>query len=160
MNDGIATPFVTLFLAVVVAEQASANQHWVIDAALEIALAIVVAIVVGGFGGRVIAQARRRGWATTASESLAVVTLSVLAYASATTIGGKRVRGCVRGRGFVGPVLTAGLDPTVLVYAVLSLARRYPAGQVVASVASMADPAVLICSIAVLTATSFAPRLG
>ena len=155
LNDGIATPFVTLFLAVVVAEQASASQHWLIDAALEIALAIVVAIVVGGFGGRVIAQARRRGWATPASESLAVVSLAVLAYASATTIGGNGfvaafaagvfyrtataaaepsvefadwigVAGSylvwlVFGIGFVGPVLAAGLDPVVLVYAVLSL---------------------------------------
>ena len=68
LNDGIATPFVTLFLAVVVAEQASASQHWLIDAAVEIALAIVVAIVAGGFGGRVIARARQRGWASPASE--------------------------------------------------------------------------------------------
>ena len=88
LNDGVATPLVTLFLAVVVAEQASASQHWFIDAALAIALAILVAIVAGGFGGRVIARARQRGWASPASESLAVVSLAIVAYASATTIGG------------------------------------------------------------------------
>ena len=88
LNDGIATPFVTLFLAVVVAEQASASQHWFIDAAREIALAIVIAVVTGGLGGRLIAGARRHGWASRASKSFAVVSLAVLAYASATTIGG------------------------------------------------------------------------
>ena len=155
LNDGIATPFVTLFLAVVVAEQASASQHWLIDAAAEIGLAIGVAILTGGFGGRVIARARQRGWASPASESLAVVSLAILAYASATTIGGNGfvaafasgifyrtataaaepsvefadwigVAGSylvwlVFGIGFVGPVLAAGVDPAVLVYAVLSL---------------------------------------
>ena len=99
LNDGIATPFVTLFLAVVVAEQASASQHWLIDAALEIALAIVVAIVVGGFGGRVIAQARRRGWASPASESLAVVVLGGPRLRGFDDDRRQRVRGRVRGRG-------------------------------------------------------------
>ena len=112
LNDGIATPFVTLFLAVVVAEQASASQHWFIDAALEIVLAIVVAIVVGGLGGRVIAQARRRGWATPASESLAVVSLAVLAYASATTIGGNGFVAAFAA-GVVYRTATAAAEPSV-----------------------------------------------
>ncbi len=155
LNDGIATPFVTLFLAVVVAEQTSASQHWLADAAVEIALAVLVAIIVGGFGGRLIARARRLGWASTASESLAVVSLAILAYAGATTIGGNGFVAAfaagvfyrtataaaepsvefadwlglagsylvwlVFGIGFVGPLLAGGIDPAVLLYAVLSL---------------------------------------
>jgi NhaP-type Na+/H+ or K+/H+ antiporter len=88
LNDGIATPFVTLFLAVAVAEDASGSQNWLVGAALELTLAVVVAVVVGGLGGRLAMSARGLGWASQASESLAVVALAVLAYAGATAIGG------------------------------------------------------------------------
>ena len=88
LNDGIATPFVTLSLAIAVAEETAGSQHWLIVAGEEIALAIVVALVVGGPGGRLTAEARRRGWASRASESLAVVALAILAYAGAVAIGG------------------------------------------------------------------------
>ena len=88
MNDGIAAPFVTLSLAVAVAEETAGDQNWLIVSAEEIALAIVVAIVVGGLGGRFTSEARRRGWASQASESLAVVALAIFAYAGATAVGG------------------------------------------------------------------------
>ena len=114
----------------------------------------MVAIVVGGFGGRVIAQARRRGWTATAAAEPSVE------FADWIGLAGSYLVWLVFGIGFVGPVLAADVDPTVLVYALLSLARRYPAGQVVASAESTAEAAVLICSSAAFTATSFALRLG
>jgi NhaP-type Na+/H+ or K+/H+ antiporter len=88
LNDGIATPFVTLSLAVAVAEETAGNTSWLLDAGVEIAVAIVAALIVGGLGGRVTVEARRRGWASRASESLAVVALAIVAYAGATAIGG------------------------------------------------------------------------
>ncbi len=155
LNDGIATPFVTFALALAVAEETSGSQHWLVDAGAEIGLAILVAIVVGGLGGRLAVSAREHGWASPASESLAVVALAILAYAGATAIGGNgfvaafgagvtfrtaTVRAepsvefaesigvaasyvvwLVFGVGLAGPVVAAGLDPTVIGYALLSL---------------------------------------
>ena len=66
LNDGIAAPFVTLFLAIAVAEETAGVQDWLVVVVEEIALAIVVAIVVGGLGGRLASEARTRGWASQA----------------------------------------------------------------------------------------------
>ena len=88
LNDGIATPFVTLALAIAVAEEATGAQDWLLEATAEIALAILAAIVIGGLGGRLVMLARRGGWASPISESFAVVALAILAYAGATVIGG------------------------------------------------------------------------
>ena len=61
LNDGIAAPFVTLSLAIAVAEETAGNQNWLIVAGEEIALAIVVAIVVGGLGGRFTSRSPQAG---------------------------------------------------------------------------------------------------
>ena len=61
LNDGIATPFVTVFLAVVIGEVADEGGSPVLDALVQIGIAIVVAIVIGARGGaaaRVVDAAR------------------------------------------------------------------------------------------------------
>jgi NhaP-type Na+/H+ or K+/H+ antiporter len=88
LNDGIATPFVTLFLTIVATEEAVRTGSWAVGAALEIGLAIVAAAVVGGAGGLAFAAARARSWTTPISEELAVLSLALLSYAGAVAIGG------------------------------------------------------------------------
>jgi NhaP-type Na+/H+ or K+/H+ antiporter len=88
LNDGIATPFVTLFIAIVVAEEGHAGGRWIADAASEIGIALAMAIAVGVVGGRLLALARSRGWSSRTSEQLAVLGLAVLAYGGAVAIGG------------------------------------------------------------------------
>ncbi len=88
LNDGIASPFVALFLAVAVAEEATGNQNWLLEAGREIVVALIVAIVVGSIGARLLVLARARLWASPASESLAVVALAILTYAGAGALGG------------------------------------------------------------------------
>lgn len=155
LNDGIVTPFVTLFLAVVLSEETAGDEPWLIEAGVEIAIAVMVAIVVGGFGGWLVATARRRGWASLGSESLGLLAMAVLAYAGATAVGGNGfvaafaagvafrsvtagadpavefsesvgvaasyVVWLVFGVALAGPVVAAGMDPAVLLYAILSL---------------------------------------
>jgi NhaP-type Na+/H+ or K+/H+ antiporter len=155
LNDGIATPFVTLFLAVVIAEETTGEQHWLIVAGLEIAIALAVAAVVGGLGGWLVANARRHGWASLDSESLGLLAMALLAYAGATALDGNGfvaafaagvafrtvtagsepsvefaesvgvaasyVVWLVFGVALAGPVVAAGVDPVVLLYAILSL---------------------------------------
>jgi NhaP-type Na+/H+ or K+/H+ antiporter len=88
LNDGIASPFVAVFIAITIAEETAGSQDWLVSAALQIAIAIVVAALVGGVGGRLTVWAKTRGWASGDSESLAVVAMAVLAYAAATAVGG------------------------------------------------------------------------
>jgi sodium/hydrogen antiporter len=88
LNDGIATPFVTLFLTLVVAEEGLGSGHWAAEAAKEIGLALVAAVVVGVVGGKLLVVARRLGWTSAISEQLVVLALSLLAYVGAVAIGG------------------------------------------------------------------------
>ncbi len=88
LNDGIATPFVTLFLTLVIAEEGVGSGHWAAEAAKEIGLALVVAVAVGVLGGKLVMVARRLGWTSEISEQLVVLALSLLAYVGAVAIGG------------------------------------------------------------------------
>jgi NhaP-type Na+/H+ or K+/H+ antiporter len=124
LNDGIATPFVTLSLAIAAAEETTGGQAWLIEAGTEIALAIIVAVIVGGLGGRLTAEARRRGWASSASESLAVVALAILAYAGATAVGGNGFVAAF-GAGIAFRTLTVRSEPSVEFAESIGLAASY-----------------------------------
>ena len=87
LNDGIATPFVTLFLGIVAVEEAG-HGDWLRGAVTEIGLAIGVAAVVGLAGGWLLAQAHARGWTSSTSEQLAGLGLALLAYTGSVAIGG------------------------------------------------------------------------
>jgi sodium/hydrogen antiporter len=88
LNDGIATPFVTLFLSLVLSEEGLESGHWAAEAAKEIGLALLAAAAVGVLGGKLLMVARRRGWTSATSEQLVVVALALLAYVGAVAIGG------------------------------------------------------------------------
>ena len=90
LNDGIATPFVLLFLAFATAteEGAQASGGWLRMALSEIALAVVVGSAVGLIGGWVLRQAARRGWTTGGSEQIGVLGLALAAYIGSVAIGG------------------------------------------------------------------------
>ena len=88
LNDGMATPLVTLFLAIVVAEEGVGTEGWLAEAARALGLAILVATLVGVGVGRLMAGARRRGWTSELSDRLAVLATALLSYAGAVAVGG------------------------------------------------------------------------
>jgi NhaP-type Na+/H+ or K+/H+ antiporter len=88
LNDGLATPFVTLFIAMVVAEEAIGDHSWGLEALKQIGLAIAAAVTVGYLGGKLLTYTRGRGWTSGVSEQIAILGLSLLAYEGAVTIGG------------------------------------------------------------------------
>ena len=88
LNDGIATPFVTLFIAVLAAEEGLGDHAWGFEALKQIGLALVAAVVVGYVGGRLLALAKDRGWTTNVSEEIAILALALLAYEGSVAIGG------------------------------------------------------------------------
>src|SRR5512132_1876660 len=88
LNDGIATPLVTLFIAIVAADEGLADTAWGLEALKQIGLAIVAAVVVGYLGGKLLAFANERGWTSQVSEQIAILALALLAYQGAVTLGG------------------------------------------------------------------------
>jgi sodium/hydrogen antiporter len=88
LNDGIATPFVLLFLAYAAASEGQASGGWLATALIEIALAIAAGIAVGAIGGWLLAQTTRRGWTAGGAEQLAILGLALAAYFGSVAIGG------------------------------------------------------------------------
>jgi len=88
LNDGIATPFVLLFLAFAAAAEGQATNHWLAAALIEIALAVAVGTAVGVVGGWVLSQTTRRGWTSGGAEQLAILGLALAAYFCSLAVGG------------------------------------------------------------------------
>ena len=86
LNDGIATPFVTVLLAVVVA--GVAQHHWATDAIFELVRGALIGIAVGCIGGWLARRAHRTGWSTPTSEQLVTLSLALLAYGTAVNYSG------------------------------------------------------------------------
>ncbi|HSO50539.1 MAG TPA: cation:proton antiporter [Acidimicrobiia bacterium] len=88
LNDGMATPLVTVFLAVLVAAEGSGTENWATEAVRDLAIAAVVAVLVGFGAGRLIAAAHQRQWTSALSQRLAVLASGLLSYAGAVAAGG------------------------------------------------------------------------
>jgi NhaP-type Na+/H+ or K+/H+ antiporter len=88
LNDGIATPFVLLFLAYAAATDAQASVAWLTTAVSEIALAILAGAAIGAIGGWLLTQTTRRGWTAGGAEQLAILGLAFAAYFGSVAIGG------------------------------------------------------------------------
>jgi NhaP-type Na+/H+ or K+/H+ antiporter len=88
LNDGIATPFVTLFIAFTVSESESIHGSWLHDALTEIGLALVVGAVVGVAGGWLFAQAVKKDWTTVTGQQVGNLALALGAYWAALSVGG------------------------------------------------------------------------
>jgi NhaP-type Na+/H+ or K+/H+ antiporter len=106
LNDGICTPFFTLFLAATISVEGLKAGSWAAHAAAEIALALVAGVMVGGLGGLLLSAARRRGWTSDASEELAALALALLAYGGSVAIGGNGFVGA-----FVGGIAFGASTP-------------------------------------------------
>ena len=88
LNDGLATPFLTLFLALLASEEGVGHGSWLVKATEQIGFAIVAAIAVGAIGGTLLSAARARGWTSHTSEQLVILALALLAYGGSIEIGG------------------------------------------------------------------------
>jgi NhaP-type Na+/H+ or K+/H+ antiporter len=86
LNDGVATPFVVFFLAVVAAE--AEHQHWILGGLKEIALAVVFGAAIGALSGWTATRARQAGWTTPLSDALFILSVSLLSYEGAVMIHG------------------------------------------------------------------------
>lgn len=88
LNDGIATPFVSLFTTLAVAEEFQSIGHPLQDALLEIGIAVGVAILVGSGGGWLFAKATGSGWTSKAAQQMAGIALALASFFASVTLGG------------------------------------------------------------------------
>lgn len=88
LNDGIVAPFVTLFVAYAAAAGPAHEGSWFVEALEELGLAVVVAVVIGIVGGRLLQYAGTRGWSTAHMAELAIAGLALTSYFGALAIGG------------------------------------------------------------------------
>jgi NhaP-type Na+/H+ or K+/H+ antiporter len=84
LNDGIATPFVSVALA----GAAGGHGHGPAAAVAELAVGVLVGVAAGGGGGLLVNAARQRGWAADGFGGAAVLGLALCAYASAVAVHG------------------------------------------------------------------------
>lgn len=88
LNDGIATPFVLLFIAFATAGMSHARGGWLANALLEIVLALLTGAVVGIGGGWLLSKAAGRGWASGTSQQIAIFGLALAAFFGSLMIDG------------------------------------------------------------------------
>jgi NhaP-type Na+/H+ or K+/H+ antiporter len=88
LNDGLATPFVTLFLALATVGRGHQQVAFLTTMLGEVALAAVAAVVAGLAGGWVLRRARAYGWTTSGTDPIAVLGVALAAYFGSLAIGG------------------------------------------------------------------------
>jgi NhaP-type Na+/H+ or K+/H+ antiporter len=86
LNDGIATPFVSVALAG--AATGHFAGHGPAAAVAELAVGVGIGLATGGLGGLLVNVGRRRGWVAEGFAGSAVLALALCAYTSAVAIEG------------------------------------------------------------------------
>jgi NhaP-type Na+/H+ or K+/H+ antiporter len=88
LNDGIATPFVTFFVAGAVGDLVTHATTSLASAVGDLAIGTTVGLVGGLGAGWLLGAARRHGWSNPAARGIVGVALALLAYSSAVELGG------------------------------------------------------------------------
>lgn len=89
LNDGIATPLVALFIAMVIAaESHQAGGSWLLSSLGEIGIGVAAGIAAGLLGGWLFAAATKRGWTAVTGEQIGNLALAMGAFWTAKALGG------------------------------------------------------------------------
>jgi sodium/hydrogen antiporter len=88
LNDGIATPFVTFFIAGAVADTVSGTSVTVGASLRDLGIGVLGGIGVGLGGGLLLRLSIRRGWAAPAYRGIGALALALVAYSCAIELGG------------------------------------------------------------------------
>jgi NhaP-type Na+/H+ or K+/H+ antiporter len=89
LNDGLATPLVTLFIALTIEELGSGEQgHWLISAFGEIMIAVGVGLALGLLGGWLFVHAVRKNWTSNIARQIGNPALALLVFFTTKELGG------------------------------------------------------------------------
>ncbi len=88
LNDGIATPFVTFFIAGAVADTVSNSSMSLGSALADLAIGVLGGAAVGLVGALLLRFCTSRGWASPAFRGIGALALALMAYALSIELGG------------------------------------------------------------------------
>jgi sodium/hydrogen antiporter len=89
LNDGLAVPFLLVFIAIGLAEESFSPAGYFIQTALEqIGVGTLVGIAVGVIGSGIVIKSRDKGWITPDYERIAFLVLAVISFILADELGG------------------------------------------------------------------------
>ena len=88
LNDGLSMPFFVLFLGLAGYELEGHSAVWIHYALMQIGYGVLVGLLVGLIGGRLMAWSDRRGWMHEGTHLIVLLSLAVLAWTLAGAVGG------------------------------------------------------------------------
>ncbi|HXY28561.1 MAG TPA: cation:proton antiporter, partial [Acidimicrobiales bacterium] len=87
LNDGIATPFVNLFIAGAATTEAVKGTTHLASAVVDLVGGVALGVAVGIAGAVLLALARRTGWSSPGFRPLAILALALFAYSVSVVAG-------------------------------------------------------------------------
>lgn len=88
LNDGLSMPFFVLFLGLAGYEPHAGATNWLQFTLMQIGLGVLIGALLGWLGGRAIAWSDRHDWMHEGTHLIAMLSLAVLAWAFANSVGG------------------------------------------------------------------------
>ena len=80
LNDGLALPFLMIFIALARVDQPLTDQSWILYLLQEIGLGVLYGALFGLVGGWLIGQAQKRRWMSAPLQQLALLSFVILAW--------------------------------------------------------------------------------
>lgn len=80
LNDGLALPFLMLFIALAPVDQPLADRSWIIYFLQEVGLGILFGMLFGWIGGWLMGQASKRQWMSASMQQLALLAFAIMAW--------------------------------------------------------------------------------
>jgi NhaP-type Na+/H+ or K+/H+ antiporter len=106
LNDGLSVPFLALFLTLAAAKEVlQPASYWIRFALEQIGFGILVGIGVGLLGGWLVSRTSRAGWINESFQRLALLSLALIAWALADSVGGNGFIAAIVGGLAVGPTV-------------------------------------------------------
>jgi NhaP-type Na+/H+ or K+/H+ antiporter len=81
LNDGLAIPFLMLFIALARVDQPLTDRSWIVYLIQQIGLGVLFGFLFGWIGGWLMGQAQKRKWMSASLQQLALLSIAVVAWA-------------------------------------------------------------------------------
>jgi len=88
LNDGIASPLVTFFIALVLQEASMGHGRWIVQALGSIAVGVGVGIALGLAGGWLLIKSYEKEWASESTREIGNPALALFIFIVSTRLGG------------------------------------------------------------------------
>ena len=80
LNDGLAIPFLMLFIALARVDQPLTDRSWIVYTLQQVGLGILLGLLFGWIGGWLMGQANKRHWMSAPLQQLALLSIAVLSW--------------------------------------------------------------------------------